>query len=627
MEHGAALLVAVLYVVLAVMEGGQSAQFRAGAGIVLWWAVIIALALGLWPRTPVPRPALLAGMCLAGLAALTALSLAWSSDDGRAFAEIVRVLSYLGLFVAVVLASAPGRARPWLVGIALGLVVVAALALGTRLEPGIFPSDPLATAIPNARARLNYPLGYWNGVGACMALGLTLLVWISSTAATRAARALAAAALPLLGLALFFTSSRGAVVALAVGLIALLAMGPRRVGAVATLAIGAVGAAILALKAGASPDLLHAALDTPAARRQGHELTAITLLVSVAAGAVRYGVDALLPVRVTPRRVIRRIAIGAAMLIVGAALVLANPLERLSDFTAEPTERPGLVTVTDHLASSEGGGRYQFWASAVDGFGSAPVTGLGAGQYQAWWAEHGTLALFVRNAHSLFVETLAELGVVGLLLLLGFVGVTLVAALRGHRTGIDRPARAGAVAVFLAGLTAASIDWMWEIPAAFAPVVVAAALLTGSALGPRVSRSSGRFGIGIATLLIGWVAILASASTFLMEVKLQDSRDAFDRGNVGGAIDDARVASALQPWAAAPRLQEARLLEIQGDLVGAERAATAAIARSPDDWVVWDATARIRLARDNLPGFYEAMGRALSLRPDVRAAGVEEARE
>ena len=620
MEHGLALLVAVLYVVLAVAEGGQSAQFRAGAGIVLWWAIIIGLMLGLWPRSPVPRPALLAAMCLAGMAAVTALSLTWASDDARAFAEIVRVLSYLGLFVAVVLASTPGRARPWLVGLALGLLVVAGLALGTRLEPGIFPNDSIAEAIPNARSRLAYPLGYWNGVGVCMTLALTLLVWLSSTGSSRLTRALAAASLPVPALALFFTSSRGAVLALAVGLGALVALGPRRVPVVATIVIGSLGATALAVKAAVSPELLAGALDTSAARRQGHELAALAAVVALAVGAIRFAVDAkLTAIRPSPSPLARRIAIGTGALIIGAGVIAADPLERVNEFTAAPTAGPDLEAVTSHLVSSTGNGRYQYWSAAVEGLASAPVTGLGAGQYQTWWAEHGTLPLFVRNAHSLFVETLAELGIAGLLLLVGFIAVVLLTATRGRRSGIDQPARAGAVAVFLAGVTAASIDWMWEIPAAFAPVIVVAALITGSALGPRAGASSGRFGIGIATLLVGWVAILASASVFLMEVKLQDSRDAYDRGDVPAAVDAARQATSLQPWAAEPYLQQARLLRENGDLAGAEEATTEALERSPDDWVVWSEAAELRFARHDV-GYLSAYLNFVLLRPDTRLA-------
>lgn len=632
-EHVLALLVAALFVVVAVVaaavipDGSYSALFRAGAAIVLWWAAIIAIVLGLWPRAPVPKPALLAGMCLTGLAALTVLSLAWASDDGRAFSEIVRVLSYLGLFAAIVLASRPGRARFWLVGLALGLGVVAIFALGSRLEPSIFPDDEVGTRISNTRALLSYPLGYWVGTGVCMSLALTLFAWLSSAGVTRWGRALATAALPAPVLALFLTSSQVAVVTLAAGLLVLLAMGPRRAQLMVGLALGSAGAALLLLKAVTGPELLNAdMLSTAAAKRQGHELAGLTVLVSAGVGAVRFALDAWaesFQVALKPARNARRAGLALAALTLVTATYALSPLERLRSFTAPPPPGADNATVTSSFANVSSSGRYQFWEAAIDGLRSEPLTGLGAGQYESWWAQHGTLAVFIRDAHSWFLETLAELGLPGLALIVGFVAVVLLAARRARKDGSDDPALPAAVAVFVAGLMAASIDWMWELPAAFAPVVLAAALLTGPALGPRLRRAPSRFGLGVGVLLIGWLAILASAATLVMEAKLNDSRDAFDRGDLRAAIEDAEEASSVQPWAAAPYLQRARLLEQAGDLAGAERAAMEAVERAPNDLVAWEDVARIQRARGDVIGYFSAVGHQRSLRPDLRVIGFE----
>ena len=82
----------------------------------IWWAVLIAIALGGRPRSRVPAAALGAGVCLAALCAWTAISIGWASDNGSAFFEAVRVLGYLGLFVLVVVASPRASARAWLGG-------------------------------------------------------------------------------------------------------------------------------------------------------------------------------------------------------------------------------------------------------------------------------------------------------------------------------------------------------------------------------------------------------------------------------------------------------------------------------------------------------------------------------
>ena len=87
--------------------------------------------------------------------------------------------------------------------------------------------------------------------------------------------------------------------------------------------------------------------------------------------------------------------------------------------------------------------------------------------------EEGSLPTFVRDAHSLYFETVAELGIVGLLLIGGLIVVVLgTGATRALRRG--PPERRGYIAAATAGCfafaTAASVDWVWEVavvPAAF----------------------------------------------------------------------------------------------------------------------------------------------------------------
>ena len=141
--------------------------------------------------------------------------------------------------------------------------------------------------------------------------------------------------------------------------------------------------------------------------------------------------------------------------------------------------------VAAHLTSGNGSGRYQFWSTALDAFKADPVDGIGAGGYEAYWDQHGTLTIPVRDAHSLFFETMAELGVVGLLLARLPRGLGGLGLARGPTSSAGR-ALGAALAVLDAGLVSAGIDWTWELPACFGLVVLAAALLTGPAtLGPR----------------------------------------------------------------------------------------------------------------------------------------------
>ena len=106
------------------------------------------------------------------MAAITLASMAWASDQGRAFEEAVRVSAYLGLFTPVYAASAGGR-RQWR-GLTVGLGAVSILALVSYPQPGLLDSGELERLIPSDAGRLSYPIGYWNGAAALLAAVILL---------------------------------------------------------------------------------------------------------------------------------------------------------------------------------------------------------------------------------------------------------------------------------------------------------------------------------------------------------------------------------------------------------------------------------------------------------------------
>src|SRR5436189_3235015 len=151
MKHVSIVAVAVLYVALSLANGGYSHELIAGIAIGIWWAVAVGLVLRAWPRSRIPGVAVGVALLLAAFAGWTALSIDWASSDGGAFVEVVRVLSYLGLFVLIVIASPRASARVWLVGLALGLVVVAGLALTSRFEPSFGAQHSIGRFLPAAQ--------------------------------------------------------------------------------------------------------------------------------------------------------------------------------------------------------------------------------------------------------------------------------------------------------------------------------------------------------------------------------------------------------------------------------------------------------------------------------------------
>lgn len=604
---------------VALPGGGYGPQFRAGAALVLWWAVGLGLVFGLWPRARARAPALVAGAGLLALALLTALSMGWAGDGGRAFGEVVRVAGYLGLFALVVLASPAGSARAWLGGLALGLFLVTALAFGSRVQPSLFPKQDLIELLPSVRTRLSYPLNYWNALGALAGLAAILLAWLGAHARTRTVRALATAAIVVPGLVLYLTSSRGGVLALGVGLVVLLAVGPARARLAAVVLFGGVGAAILIGIANGRESFVDGRIHAPDAASQGHDMLAASLLIAAAIALVRLLFDTPLERLRVPRAMT---AVTWAALVVAALVVLvaANPGHRIDEFKKPPVAPgPERGFVARHLSSAEGNGRYQFWKAGVDAFRSEPLRGIGAGGYEAWWTQHGTLAYFIRNAHSEFVEVLAELGLLGLLAMAAFLVPAFSAAVAA-RAGPDefetRAAAGACLAGLACGVASAAIDWTWHLPAAFAPVVVIAAVAAGPALRPAARGGSSRFGLGVAVLAVAWVAAVVSLLAFAEESKLSDSREAAARGHLTAAASDARDAQAIQPWSGTPSLQLALVREREGDLPGARRAIREALEDDPGDWRPWLVATRLATKAGDIPDARRSLHRARTLNPN-----------
>jgi O-antigen ligase len=131
-----------------------------------------------------------------------------------------------------------------------------------------------------------------------------------------------------------------------------------------------------------------------------------------------------------------------------------------------------VVVVTDGSLGSLTENRLRYWEVAWADFRDHPLLGSGAGTFGDYWLTHESVFPFTRTAHSLYVQSLAELGPVGLLLSLALVAVPLL-ALAGRRD----PLVAAAAGGYVAFVVHAGIDWDWELPA-----VTLAGLFCGGAL-------------------------------------------------------------------------------------------------------------------------------------------------
>ena len=627
--------IALAYFGLSTADGGSELILVAFTTAVVWWAVIVGLALGILPRARVPARAIFAAASLGGLTLYAALSMAWGNDDGGAFVDVLRITSYLSLLLLVVLASPRGSARLWLSGLAIGIAALAAFALASRFEPSLPGGEEnIATFLPDASGRLSYPIGYWNALAACMAAGALLLAWLGAQSATRIARALAVAAIPLCGLALYMTSSAGGALAAAVGAGVLILLGPARPRLIGGMLLGGAGAAALILLVRERPDAENG-IPGPGLDSQGTEMLLFAIGVVIAVAIVRFLADS--PIQ--GLRVSRGVAIATAAVAaigVAGAVVAIDPVEQVDEFCTPPPNQLVSSDAASDISRLDSSGRCQYWEVAMDGFADHPVKGVGAGGYEVLWNTNAPFTRQIRHAHSLWFENLSELGLPGLLLILGFVAPAGFALFRRPGLVADEGGAFGAAGALLAaGVVSASLEWVFEFPSAFVPMVIAIGLLTGVAL-YRPGRAevsddpdetvemesvepAGRgFGWGVAALAIGWASIIVAAVVFFTEAKLVQSESAAERSELEDAAQDARDAATLQPWAAEPWIQIALLEELSGDLVGAQEALHTASVRAPKDWRVWLINARFEVGLGDLEGARASLDRARDLNPQAQ---------
>lgn len=619
--RGLSLAVAVAVAAVSLDGGGSGLTGRSVAGIVAWWAVLLAVAFSLWPTSRLPRAAIASATLLAAFAAFTGLSASWAPSAEIAFLEFGRVVAYLGLFVLVLLAARPRDARRWADGLAAGIGAVAVLALAQRMFPGLLPEGDVARLLPSAGTRLSYPIGYWNGLGILLALGVPLLLCVATADRARAVRALAVAILPAVAAAIFLTSSRGGVMVAAVGIVVFAAVTARRFAVLQALAVAAVGAGVAIAVLSAHPALVDGPPGSSSAEDEGPAVAALLVVVCAATGALHALLATFAPATLRLPRVAAAALAATAVVATAAAAAAADPAQRLRDFKAPPggvTQDDGSF-VQSHLLSGAGTGRWQFWDAAFDQFAEHPVAGGGAGSFASWWAQHGSIDWFLRNAHSLWLETLGELGLVGLALLLAAFGVAVAAGagrLRG-RSDADRGTAAALLAVSVAFAAGAGIDWIWQIPAIGGFGVVCLALLVGPATAdaamaaPRPRQFLPRAG----TVLAAWLAMLALAIPLLVDSELEASRAAAARGDLDTATERAASARAIQPWAASPHLQLALVHEEQGDLPAARAHAADAIDRDEADWRLRVVAARLATKSGDLRAARAALAAAQRLNP------------
>jgi hypothetical protein len=526
-------LPAGLTLYLSVRAGGFFPNTEAVVVVLVAQALVLRTTLAEDPTAGFNRWVVAAGLAIVLYTLLTVASGLWSHAPARAFLEYDRALLYALVFILFASVARRSSRLRWMVrALAAALLIVCLIALATRLLPDVWPISP---GVENNR--LSYPLTYWNALGLAAVLGALLSLHLTtSREEPRAVRILAAAGLPIAAVTLYFTFSRGAIAALIPAVIIYLALVRGR-GLLSAL-FSAVPATVVAVIVAYHADLLATAHPTTqAAIRQGHHVAVVGVLCVAVAIVVR----ALLTLRDEPVSRIawpkpsRPVALGATgavvVALVAGALALHVPATVSSSVDSFLHTRTPKETgdFRDRFISPSSSYRVDHWRIALDEFRRAPVFGRGAGTYELTWNQHRPVRFTVLNAHSLYFETLSDLGATGLLLLVGFIVIVIVGLSRRLK-GPNRRLYACVLATSVAWVFHAGVDWDWQMPA----VSVWFFALGGAALASRApSKATVKAAVADRLRLpvaIGWLVVaVAPLFVLISERQLQDSVRAFDR--------------------------------------------------------------------------------------------------
>jgi hypothetical protein len=492
-------------------------------------------------------------VALAALAAWIAVTVA-ATDHAATVGvpELERACLYVTVFWGATLLP-PGRSPHALpAGLLAGIVIVCVVGLVTYL----FPDTHQAPDTFEGRD-LFQPVGYTNAFGILVGIGALLAVGLASGSISRVGRALSAAALVPQLTALVLTSSSGALVAIGLGLATTLVLDPGRRHLLVVLA---------------------------------KSLPFPLLAIAIAAHS-RVG-DSQVPMTLVAKD-------GRIVAISILALTMASCLSALFALAGERPQgrsRPnalivGVVATAAAVAFAVTGlhgafgDRPQYWHAAWLDLVHHPLLGSGAGSFAAAWLRYRSISSSVQDAHNLYLETLAELGPLGLTLLV----IALAMPLRRLSAALGTPAVPSVCGAYVAFLAHSAVDWDWEMP-----VVTVTGLLCAAAL-LNVQRSDADVATPRQTRIAALGAAVAACAILLAldaaalvgSDSLHHAVKSLQSGAWASAARSARTAARWQPWSAEPYdlLGQAQLA--RGERRAAAESFRQALRLDDQRWQTW----------------------------------------
>jgi O-antigen ligase len=468
--------------------------------------------------------------------------------------------------------------------------------------------------------RIADPIGYTNGLGSYL---LTAAFWPAVAVAERArplaVSALGAGTASLAASLMLLTQSRGVAAALVLSVVVVLALVPGRLPRAWLLILLAAGLAV------AAPTLLDVYSSTllrrptPSSIRSAGE---VALLIAVVVSLVWGG--ALAAVRTMgdgAGPALRKVGLGgiAALVVaaIAAAVVFSGRIadEARTQYDAFVHPRTIATVSTVSRLSSGSGNRYDLWRVALDDFTGDPLKGVGAGNWPASWFQHRVVVQDVQQPHSLELEALSELGIVGGLLVLLFAGGVYV-GLAGRRVvtrsgPTARMLTVAAAGAFTAWFVHTSVDWLQLMPGLTGIALAGAAVLTGDEAGGARRR------LVSWPVLVAAVAVVAVGAAFLVRQTLADAYNISGRHDRAprAAIADANRALAYDDDLLDAYYLKAAAYAQLGDDLSSRATLLAATRREPHDWVTWALLGDLAVRARDFRGARLAYGHAFALNP------------
>ncbi len=588
-------------------------------------ALVVALTGGLIARPPRlngPTRLLLGG--LGALALWSLLSALWAESIEQAIVNGNRLIVYVVLAGVLLVLVRDNRIAAAVVAVvAATVLVVAGVTLAQML--GSAPADLFVAG------RLDGPLGYINGQASFYLIGFWACLAVAEQRRFPLAGGIALGGATVLGCLLLLSQSRGVAVACAVSCLVVMCLVPGRLRrAWALLLVGAAGV----LAGPALVDVYQAgsagAVDAPVANAAARAALLAGLGVAIVWAAVGFAAARIPRLRELSSPVGVAVLLAGGIALLGVAALEQERIRRTADeqYTAfvrlgvEPQGSSAAVTPGSRLVSGAGT-RYDYWRIAWGAWKDHPIVGLGAGGYdRPYFLERATVE-DIRQPHSIELQMLSELGLVGAAMLsLALAGLAW-GAWRASRAARSSPTR-GLLAVAGVGAVVSwtvhtSVDWIHLLPGVTGLALVAAVLLAragdpaeapANSVGARRARP-----VVVAVIGLGLALACVSLSRQGLAEHFRSSAQDALAARPADALRDADRSLRLDPEAVESYYVKAAALARFNEPAAARAALQEAVRREPRRFVTWALLGDLAVRTDDFRAARDAYGRAHALNP------------